>query len=258
MQSEPAQNIPLFMHLTLPSAAWLSLAWCICLCRKKKKAPAYLSQLNCSEALPSRTGQMWGLDLQETTPSLSPLIPFYKSLVYRCSCFWNPISFCLLQRTFKEGHSKKEGRKLLVGVLHGQEQHVWSIMPWRVLVLCGGILPSALWANDVSSPWKWALIQQETESRKNSGRMDHHSPFPLNHSSFWPDSGSPLNVGFLFLSHGVQGIKVVSTDVFTAKLIPLSLLPSLLSMSESLQFLISHKPTPSLVIRLKHLLVSSI
>lgn len=53
-----------------PSAAWLGLAWCICLWERvlkkntKKNTCISLSQLNCSEVLPSRTRQMWGLDLQ--------------------------------------------------------------------------------------------------------------------------------------------------------------------------------------------------
>lgn len=73
------------MHLTRPSVCCLArLKLDASVCgeerRKKKNTCISLSQLNCSEVLPSRTGQMWGLDLQQTTPSLSPLIPVYKSL----------------------------------------------------------------------------------------------------------------------------------------------------------------------------------
>lgn len=81
-QLGPEQNIFLFMHLTPPSVcrlARLSLMH-LFVGEEKKNTCISLSQLNCSEALPSRTGQMWGRDLQKTTPSLSSLIPLYKSL----------------------------------------------------------------------------------------------------------------------------------------------------------------------------------
>lgn len=73
-QLGPEQNIFLFMHLTLPCVcrlARLSLMH-LFVGEGRKNTCISLSQLNCSEALPSRTGQMWGRDLQKTTPSLSP------------------------------------------------------------------------------------------------------------------------------------------------------------------------------------------
>lgn len=93
-----------------PSAAWRSLAWCICLWRerkKKKNTCISFSQLNCSEVLPSRTGQMWGLNLQSTTPSLSPLIPPNKSLSITAAAvvLWIPLVFFLsATKGVWEGH----------------------------------------------------------------------------------------------------------------------------------------------------------
>lgn len=143
-----------------PSAAWLSLAWCICLWRgeKKKKKGTCISlpQLNCSEVLPSRTGQMWGRDLQQTTPSLSPLIPLYKSLSITAAAvvLWIPLVFvcCKGRRGRALGRCRGKWKcknKRVAAALHavhcstaGQEQHVWSIMPRHIPVRCVGVQPS--------------------------------------------------------------------------------------------------------------------
>lgn len=63
-QLGPEQNIFLFMHLTLPSVCCLARLSLMHLFVEKKNTCISLSQQNCSEVLPSRTGQMWGLDLQ--------------------------------------------------------------------------------------------------------------------------------------------------------------------------------------------------
>lgn len=62
-----------FFFLCILRLAQLSLMHLFVKKKKKKSTCIHLSQLNCLEVLPSRTGQMWGLDLQPTAPSLSSL-----------------------------------------------------------------------------------------------------------------------------------------------------------------------------------------
>lgn len=218
----PEQNIFLFVHLThcRPSAAWLSLAWCICLWREKKKeAPAYLSPnwiaQKCCQVEPDRCGD-WICSRQ--------LHHSLRSFLY--------INLCLspLLQLSSESHlflsvAKGIGDGRLEVKMYRQKCCCFSTcsalwvrsnmcgpsLPWRVLVLFSGVLPSPLQANDVSTR---TVIQQWTESQKESMRTCYHRPFLLNHYRLWPNFASPLNVGSSVV-HTVHSMSLMSTDVFS-------------------------------------------